>query len=74
MMNVFNWTPLDDEDDDHGGLQEDAFILSLIKTYNIMIYGRRKAKKRRKKMVVPKRMDWDKDFEMRTNEMCERVL
>ena len=43
-MNLFNLSLFDDDEDDHGGLQEDAFISSLIMTYNIMMYGRKKAR------------------------------
>ena len=36
--------------------------------------GERKGQKRRKKMVVPKRMTWDKVLGSRTDEICERTL
>src|SRR5210317_2201103 len=73
MMNPFN--PFNDDDDyDHGGKDGDYdFVSTLYMAYNIQVYGRRQAR-RRKKMVIPMRMDWGKEFESRTNEICERAL
>ena len=71
-MNPFN-PFFNDDDDEEEGNSDHVFLSILFMAYSVQVYGRRRAR-RRKKMVVPKRMDWDKDFQSRTNEMCERAL
>ena len=51
MDNPFDLNPFEDDDSNHGQLEEDVFLWSLVMAYNVMIYGRKKQKKRREKWL-----------------------